>query len=289
MKLRLGGVSENVNLPWYLLVEANDLAGIELEWTDYHGGTGAMVEALDAGEVDVVVALTEGIVAAAGNGHPVRLLGSHTASGLIWGAHVSAQSQWQTLEEMSGARVAISRYGSGSHIMAVVEASRRGWPLSALTFVQVENLDGAREAFKAGEVDMFLWEKFTTKPLVDHGEWRRIGECVTPWPGFSVAARSVVCERYPDALNAILSRVATICAELDADAEGTVAQISDRFGLERTDVRTWMLTNQWCTSASMSKSMLADVITTLQSVAVLPVADAELKPADLVWSGCKLT
>lgn len=289
MKVRLGGVAENVNLPWYLLVEANDLSGLELEWTEYHGGTGAMVEALDTGKVDVVVALTEGIAAAIGTGHPLRFVGSHTGSGLIWGAHVSAKSDWQDLEQMSGARVAISRYGSGSHIMVVVEAGRRGWPLSSLSFVQVGDLDGAREAIKAGEADMFLWEKFTTKPLVDHGEWRRIGECITPWPGFSVAARAEFCDKNPEAVHAILTRVGQVCSRLNEDIEGTVAQISKRFGLQEVDVQTWLTTNEWCTSATMPSAMLADVIERLRTVAVLPPSTQTLEPTDLVWSGCKLT
>ncbi len=289
MMLRLGGVAENVNLPWYRMVEADDVPDLELKWTVYHGGTGAMVEALDAGSVDVVVALTEGIVAAIGKGHPIKIVGSHTASGLIWGAHVAAGSPWQDLDEMRGARVAISRYGSGSHIMAVVEANRRGWPLSSLKFVQVGNLDGARKAFEAGEVDMFLWEKFTTKPLVDDGEWRRIGECVTPWPGFSVAARADICLEHSDALEAILQRVAAICAVLTIDTKGTVEQISQRFGLKDADVQSWLETNRWCTSATVSSTMLTDVITTLRAVEVLPESAAALTPADLVWSGCKLT
>jgi sulfonate transport system substrate-binding protein len=289
MMLRLGGVAENVNLPWYRMVEAHDLPDLELKWTVYDGGTGAMVEALDTGAVDVVVALTEGIVAAIGNGHPIKLVGSHTASGLIWGAHVAAESPWQELGEMRGARVAISRYGSGSHIMAVVEANRRGWPLSSLKFVQVGNLDGARKAFEAGEVDMFLWEKYTTKPLVDDGEWRRIGECVTPWPGFSVAARTDICLEHSDTLGAILQRVAAIGSVLTIDSDGTVEQISHRFGLKEIDVQSWLETNRWCTSAKMSSTMLADVITTLRAVEVLPESAADLQPADLVWSGCKLT
>ena len=33
-----------------------------------------------------------------------------------------------------------------------------------------------------------MWEKFTTKHMVDTGEWRRVGEFPTPWPCFSIAA-----------------------------------------------------------------------------------------------------
>ncbi len=38
--------------------------GIIYEWIDYPGGTGAMVEALRNGELDVAIMLTEGAVSA---------------------------------------------------------------------------------------------------------------------------------------------------------------------------------------------------------------------------------
>ncbi len=49
-----------------------------------------------------------------------------------------------------------------------------------------------------------MWEKFTTKWLVDSGEWRRVGECVTPWPCFVVTARNEFIEQHPDALKAMM-------------------------------------------------------------------------------------
>ena len=49
-----------------------------------------------------------------------------------------------------------------------------------------------------------MWEKFTTKPLVDSGEWRRVGECVTPWPCFVVAATNTALEKFgPDLLEVL--------------------------------------------------------------------------------------
>ena len=43
---------------------------------------------------------------------------------------------------------------------------------------QVGTLDGAREAMGKGLIDAWLWEKFTTKHLVDAGEpWIRLACC----------------------------------------------------------------------------------------------------------------
>ena len=34
-----------------------------------------------------------------------------------------------------------------------------------------------------------MWEKFTTKPLVDTNTFRHIGDCPSPWPCFVIAVR----------------------------------------------------------------------------------------------------
>src|SRR5690606_30497387 len=94
-----------------------------------------------------------------------RIVSFYTDSPLIWGLHVPAVSALQTVEDVRGRRYAISRRGSGSHIMAYVHARERGWPVDALELVAVGNLKGAIDAFSAGTADVFFWEKFMTKPL----------------------------------------------------------------------------------------------------------------------------
>ena len=60
--------------------------------------------------------------------------------------------------------------------MAFVQAENLGWdPKEDVQFTVVGNLDGARAALGKGEASAFMWEKFTTKPHVDSGEWRRTG------------------------------------------------------------------------------------------------------------------
>ena len=61
----------------------------------------------------------------------------------------------------------------------MVDAQQRGWQPDRLKFEIVGDLEGARRALAKGSADVFMWEKFTTKHLVDHGEWRRVGEVRT--------------------------------------------------------------------------------------------------------------
>jgi ABC-type nitrate/sulfonate/bicarbonate transport system substrate-binding protein len=63
--VKVGGVPEHFNLPWHLAQERGlfQKHKVTVQWNDYKGGTGAMISALKEGEVDIIIALTEGLVA----------------------------------------------------------------------------------------------------------------------------------------------------------------------------------------------------------------------------------
>ena len=55
--VRVGGVPEHFNLPWRLAIENGAFADLDVsvEWTDFPGGTGAIMNALAAGDIDAHV------------------------------------------------------------------------------------------------------------------------------------------------------------------------------------------------------------------------------------------
>jgi len=188
----IGGVPEHFNLAWYLTLKdgAYKKAGINLRWKDFFGGTGQMCNALREKEIDLAVILTEGVIKDIIGGNPSKIVQTFVNSPLVWGIHVAKNSGFQTIEDLKGKKAAISRYGSGSHLMAYVNAKNNNWNLKKdLKFEVIKNLDGAVEGLTNGIADYFMWEKFTTKPLVDSGIFRRIGECPSPWPCFVIATR----------------------------------------------------------------------------------------------------
>src|SRR5690606_14249166 len=85
--------------------------------------------------------------------------------------------------------VAISRYGSGSQLMAIVHALHMNWDINSLEFVVVNTLEGTIEALTNNEADYFMWDRFMTQPIVDQNIFRRIGICPTSWPFCIIAAR----------------------------------------------------------------------------------------------------
>lgn len=276
IRLRIGGVPEHFNLPWHLAQQAGafETHGIEIAWRDYPGGSGAMAHGLRSGELDAAVLLTEGAVAAVSDGVALVIVSRYTDSPLVWGIHVPAASSFRSVEELSGARYAISRRGSGSHLMAIVHAKAQGWAAERLTLVTVGNLDGAIAAFAEGRADVFFWEKLMTKPLVDAGKFRRVGDFTAPWPAFVVcAARSLDGERrtaLARAVALVLEEARTLLSRRDA-----AQLIASRYRLRFDDVGPWLETVRWSSSVGIEVNDVGQACMALGALGVLPrVVDA---------------
>jgi sulfonate transport system substrate-binding protein len=234
---RIAGVPEHFNLPWRQAIadDAFDRVPLDVRFIEESGGTGAMTAALRARDIEAALVLTEGAVLDILRGGRNRL-------------HVAASSEIRSADEIGGKRVAISRFGSGSHLIAVVDALRRGFNTHDMRFVVVGNLDGARRSLRAGDSDVFLWERHMTQPLVDAGEFRRVGEREVPWPAFVVSVREDLLTLHAGAIRETLDIVAGYAQRLKAGAD-SARLVSDNFGLELHDAARWLSTVEWSRSA----------------------------------------
>ena len=168
----------------------------------------------------------------------------YVQSPLIWGIHVGAKSEFKSLEDLQNGRIAISRYGSGSHLMAVVNAKQQGWDISKLEFVIVNTLDGAVEALTNGIADYFMWERFMTKPIVDKGIFRRVADCPTPWPCFVIAVRNEVLKNNPEAIGTVLDIINQTTEEFK-DIPSIDRTLSERYAQKREDINEWLKLTEW--------------------------------------------
>lgn len=246
-QINIGGVPEHFNLAWYLGLKNGEFKeeGINLRWKDYFGGTGAMCKGLRDGDIDMAVILTEGIIKDIIDGNKSKIVQVFVKTPLIWGIHVAAKSQYNTIEDLKGTKAAISRYGSGSHLMAYINAENNGWDLEKdLDFEVIKNLDGAVEGLTQGKADYFMWEKFTTKPLVDNGTFRRVDNCPSPWPCFVIAVREEFLKTNKDDVKAILNTVNATTQEFK-DIPSIDRMIANRYEQELEDVQEWLGLTEW--------------------------------------------
>lgn len=270
-KVNIGGVPEHFNLSWYLTLKNGEYKAedINLRWHDYYGGTGAMCKALRSGEIDMAVILTEGIIKDIISGNPSRIVQTFVQSPLIWGIHVAADSEFTTVEDLKGTRAAISRYGSGSHLMAYINAKNHDWDIEKdLKFEVIKNLNGAIEGLSNGDADYFMWEKFTTKPIVDDGVFRRIDNCPSPWPCFVIAAREDFINANEDDVRTILNIINETTSEFKS-IPSIDKTIANRYEQELEDVREWLSLTEWSQDLITEKT-INDVQNQLFDLNIIP-------------------
>lgn len=244
--LKIGGVPEHFNLPWHMALEEGLFLkeGVNVEWIEFPEGTGAMNKALRAREIDAAVILTGGVIKDIANGNPSKIVQLFVSSPLKWGVHVAADSEFQSIDELETATAAISRFGSGSHVMAYVQARQRGWDTQNLKFEVVNTLENAVKALTNGEADYFMWEHFTTKPIVDSGVFRRLGDFPTPWSCFVVAAHDEVIATNSAALQTTLEVINRITEDFKRipSIDKTLAH---RYEQKLEDIKAWLAMTTW--------------------------------------------
>ncbi|MFN3968365.1 substrate-binding domain-containing protein [Flavobacterium sp.] len=259
--VKIAGVPEHFNLPWHLCIDNGefDQAGIDLQWTDVPEGTGKMCQMLRDGETDIAVILTEGIVKDIVSGNPSSIVQVYVESPLIWGIHVGAGSSYQTLTDLENTKAAISRYGSGSHLMSYVNAQNQNWDTEKLQFEIVNTIDGAVEALTNGSADYFMWERFMTKPLVDKGIFRRVADCPTPWPCFVIAVRNEFLENNFQTVDLILDIINNTTADFK-DIPSIDRTLALKYHQKSEDIQEWLSLTKWS-----QKSLTENVLNKIQN------------------------
>lgn len=274
-RFKIGGVPEHFNLPWRLAIEEGKFkaAGIELHWSDMTGGTGQMIKGLQAGSLDIAVLLTEGITRAILKGLDAKIISVYVQSPLCWGIHVPVDQSIRELNDLDGATFAISREGSGSHLMSYVLAQREGWESSSLSFEVVGDVYGGLWALNNGEANGFLWEKYTTQPFVDQAKCKRIGEVYTPWPCFVIAVRNEVLASEEALLNVVLSIVQERAAQLKQAADSPEV-LAWRYALKTDQVAAWLNETEWSYATNLANAELQKTVDTLLELALISPDEA---------------
>ncbi|UQD57045.1 substrate-binding domain-containing protein [Flavobacterium sp. K5-23] len=257
--IKIAGVPEHFNLPWHLSIDNGDFASenIDLQWENVPEGTGKMCQMLRTGETDIAVILTEGIVKDIVAGNPSKIVQIYVQSPLVWGIHVAEKSKYNSLADLENTKAAISRLGSGSQLMAYVNAGNQGWNTDNLQFEIVNTIEGAVQALTDGTADYFMWEHFMTKPLVDQGIFRRLGDCPTPWPCFVIAVREEILNNHPETIRTIL-KIINKKTNIFKDIANVDQTLSAKYNLKVADVQQWLAATEW-SQKPLTKEMLNKV------------------------------
>ena len=270
--IKLGGVPEHFNLPILLAKErgAFEQADIDLHWTYYPGGTGAMTKALAQDELDMAILLTEGFIAAVNSGLQAQIVKVYIDSPLVWGIYTGAQAATHSLYDHHPKHYAISRYGSGSHLMALIHAEQRGETIAEDDFVIINSLENAVLSLTKNETQVFYWEKLMTKKYVESGELKLIGEFSAPWSSFLMVATQQAINQNTQAIHQTL-KIINDASKHFKENTSTSAELQKRFGLSPTDIRKWLAATVWNTNFNIKRKGLLNATHALSKVSPKPI------------------
>ena len=277
-KVRIGGVPEHFNYPWRKgikdqLFEKND---IEIIWTDFHGGTGEMSQALEENKIDVAIMLTEGSIKQIADKKPFKILQKYVESPLFWGIYVEATSNKNSIDDLKNKKAGISRYGSGSHLMAYINAKNQNWNHENLNFKVASNLMGLKQSLNDQTSQYFMWEHFTTKPLVDEGELKHIQDVPTPWPCFVIVTSKNFYESSEQLLHRLLKIINSITSSIKENSD-LAEEIALNYNQKIDDVKSWLKQTEWSQN-QLSADEFKHVLRELKS---LNLIDSDLSYEDI--------
>ncbi|MDP4956317.1 MAG: ABC transporter substrate-binding protein [Algoriphagus sp.] len=277
--LRITGVPEHFNYPLRVLERSQPLinSGIQVEWKEESRGSGQLLQDLRTGDTDLALLLTESFLKDCSTGGQNKMLGYHVLSPLIWGIHESPSST-QIPTKTSKKNFFVSRMGSGSHLMAQVLAAREGWPVDSLNFQIIDNLDGALAAYAQGEEGYFLWEKYTTSPIVEQGMLIRTGELPSPWPCFVWVASPQAIQTWGKHLFEVRDTVYAI-SDMLVKKPDLVEQLAQEYHLSPILVSEWLTQTTWCTEGTLPLDSFTEIS---EKVRRLGIIDQTIRPEEVL-------
>ena len=143
----------------------------------------------------------------------------------------------------------------------------------------IKNLDGALPSLANNETDVFYWEKYTTKPYVDSGQLRRLGEYLTPWPCFMIAATDDILMEQPENIIRLLRTIHDVCDQFMQN-DDSIPKVSDRYNQKIEDVERWFHSTEWAIHGWVSDKMIHSVIYHLKLAGII---DRDQKIPELIW------
>lgn len=269
MQITCGAVPEHFFYPWKVWMKKNTGQMADWTWKEYPGGSGAMIQDMEEGKLDAAFLLTESALLARSKGSPIEILFPFVQSPLLWGIFTAKENPITKVEE--GKTYAISRYRSGSHLMAILESEIRGKTINSNEWILVNNLDGARKALISGEADLFFWEKWTTKPFIDKGEFRMLDVFASPWPAFVFCVHKNLTQntKLIKDIEEDYRQVCMVAGELAGNKSQLSTKIAENYDLKEADALEWLSHVKWADDPKDSLVFLAEASEIMKKAGIL--------------------
>ncbi|KAL1922938.1 uncharacterized protein VTP21DRAFT_9314 [Calcarisporiella thermophila] len=290
----IGYVPEHFSTPLFIAKNKEYFKelGLCVELHCCPGGTGEMIQKLKDKTIDVAIALTEGLIAGYANGQDFyRIIGTYVESPLCWAISTGSNAPHTSVDSLRNSTAAVSRMGSGSHIMAYCLADREGWLSESeekkrpFRFEVLNNFKAMRDGVNDGRADFFLWENFTTKPYHDSIEVRRIGDITPPWPAFLFAASTSLLSSAADTqnLNNLLHALHKAANEFMQHRNGqSLNMLMEEFKYPKEDVIQWLQTVKYPGEGGMEEVNKVALENCVESLLKAGAIERRVHPKEII-------
>jgi sulfonate transport system substrate-binding protein len=160
---------------------------------------------------------------------------------LRWGIYASAHDSITSLEDDREYRYAISRLGSGSHLMPLIHAEQRCVRISPDHLVVVNSLHGGVDSLVNGDSDLFYWEENMTRPFEKLGKVKEIGSFEAPWSSFLIVASNRAIREKENALRTVLD----LMIKEFVESPQSLHHLTHRFDLTQNEAQQWLKSTKW--------------------------------------------
>lgn len=266
--ISIGGVEEYFNFPVKQLVKQTE-SSLNTSWIAVPQGTGELTRKLDSGELEIAILLSEGAVKSIYDGAALKIVSNYVQSPVQWGIFTAPHVVNFSIHELTKVRIAISKRGSGSHLMAIHLALIHGIPVDQLHFVEVQTLAGAIHSFQQGSTDLFMWEKYTADILVKQGVFSLFGIHPTPWSGFVLAASNSALSDKASEIHTFLLQLLTLANAIQHDQTSFQGAIASMFGLEMSVCKEALSQLMWNDSIRLPTDLIPAVTTVFQHAGII--------------------
>ncbi len=208
-----------------------EAAGVDVEFTGYQGGAAGM-EALAAGEADVINYFPPGLALAMDRGVAAKIVGAGTLTPRGWKIMTAADSEISKIEDLVGGTIGVTANGSTTDFFALWVAEQAG---GEITRVPVGG-GGLISNLLAGNVDAIVAYPPLSYQIGQSGDGAvlvDLGEAMEPnLPDVWIASQEIIDE-HPDAVQNFLVGMYSAVAYMQANREWTVEFLMERNGFER--------------------------------------------------------
>ncbi|MCU0328845.1 MAG: hypothetical protein MUE53_07635 [Chitinophagales bacterium] len=243
LALKIGGVPEHFNLPIKKAIFDGvfEAKNIHFNWLDFPKGTGAMIEALNENHINAAILLTEGAIKFLTQNPNYIFFDFIVTAPLYWGVFVSPNSSEQLTDFH---KFAISRPGSGSHLMAYHFATTHNIS-EDLVFETVGDIESLADFVNRNPNYALLWEEFMTQKFVQAQLVKQIGVLPTPWASFCMVIRRDMAESFQDEIQLMRNLMHGIYYKFKQNATESIDYICKFYDLGWEDMKVWFDRTEW--------------------------------------------